>query len=136
VALFALEKTKLDENLFNMQKEMTKNAAINTQIDGVLLNNLENESTQDIPLKINEDSIDNHITSDDYEKLQSQLDISNCQISMYKNENEELMKNYTEKLNEIDILVTSFTSKLNNHRLKESKQISDSIELQVYIHMY
>jgi hypothetical protein len=133
VALFALEKTELVENQFNIQKEMTKNAVINTQIDEVLLNN---DLTQDMHLRNNEDSIYNHITSEDHEKLRSQLDISNCQISMYKNENEELIKNHNEKLFEIDTLVSSFTSKLDIYRVKESKQISDNIELQVFIYTY
>lgn len=133
MALFALEKTELVENQFNIQKEMTKNAVINTQIDEVLLNN---DLTQDMHLRNNEDSIYNHITSEDHEKLRSQLDISNCQISMYKNENEELIKNHNEKLFEIDTLVSSFTSKLDIYRVKESKQISDNIELQVFIYTY
>lgn len=136
MASFELEKTKLVENQFNIQKEMTKNAVINPQINEILLNVLKNESTQDVHLRNSEDSIYDHITSEDYEKLHSQLDISNCQISMYKNKNEELIKNQSEKLYEIDILVSSFTSKLDIYRVNESKQISGNIELQVFMYMY
>jgi hypothetical protein len=133
MALSALEETNIVKNLFNIQKEMMKNAVITTQIDEALLDFTGDVSTPEMNLNINDDLKYNDITSEGIDLLQSQLDMSNYQISMCKNENEVLTKNHNEKLFEINNLVISFTSKLDSYRVKELKQISDNVEMQVFI---
>jgi hypothetical protein len=133
MALSASEETNIVKNLFNIQKEMMKNAVITTQIDEALLDFTGDVSTPEMNLNINDDLKYNDITSEGIDLLQSQLDMSNYQISMCKNENEVLTKNHNEKLFEINNLVISFTSKLDSYRVKELKQISDNVEMQVFI---